>query len=198
MTKVITSELQSANDSKGLKLLSDNANSLRALKSVIGESISDSQVQLTGPAYDAIRGKLSSYITQIGNMANICESLSGNIKSANNQMIGYMEGYPELNDADKSSICADINYVSNELHNIYIPPEPLVTDENFDSIRATIDYLEGYKAYLESELAELEALYDKLVGLAPADSNAYSLIASGESELGNISSSISQINVAQI
>ena len=190
MSKVIAGELSGGAISRAISILENEVADTNNLKLAINSFITGTTSTLKGPAYDAARAKIETYISVLDTRANLASTLASAISSATTTMSNYMEGYSELDDAKLPEIEAEINSIKASIDQLFL-------SSNNSTGKDTQDYGSLIASY-EAQLEELEKLRDKLSGLAGADASAYGQINSTNSNIASYSSGIASTNASSI
>ena len=169
MTKVISSDLVSANSSSMITTLTELESSSTTLMSNIEAFITGSVEQLKGNGYDAVRSKLSFYVDALKKQTTICNNLKSNIKAANTMLLNFMEGYAMLDDDKIPEIERSIAYIKSLLASLQTANNPTVTASQVASWKEM--------------LYEFEKLLRKLKELAPTDSSAFGIVGSVKNDV---------------
>lgn len=198
MSIVYSSDLSKANSSSLMNAIEDIISSSNKMSNQIENFISESKDELKGGGYDAVRTKLSIYADAFKKQANICSNLYGNVKSANNAMLNYMEGYSKLNDSEKEEIRKELKNARNMLEWLEEYSDIWVLDKETQEKtkkkrRNGSDYqIESYRKII----VELEKLLEKLEHLKEEDHGAYSMISSVVGDINSYSTCIEGISTS--
>lgn len=182
MAKVTSSDLNSANinNISNIELVSSTCSEMT---NKISSFISSSQTVLTGGGYDAVRVKLNLYLNVVNTLKPICDNLVSNLKSCNNGMINYMEGYSELDDAKLPEINNRLAEIKGYLSYLYACA----------SSSKNADYSASI-AYWTSIYNELSHYRDLLSGLSLKDSSLYGSLSSTITDIANVCTFIESID----
>ncbi len=178
MAKIIQSDLSSMNSISASYLESVSSQAMQVYNK-LREFYSNSQSQLTGGGYDAMRKIIDTYASAFLNLSGICSPLIEGINSANSKMAQLTEGM-DLDDKD-------IPTIQNEINNIYSTIKSLqnANDEYFDG--QTQSYKKrDYSADIARYTAEVRKLEHKLELLKNLQSYASTSAQNLESAKSNV------------
>ena len=198
MSVVYSSDLSKANSSELMSAIESIISSSDKMASQIEKFISESKDELKGGGYDAVRTKMSIYADALRKQSKICSNLYGNVKSANNTMLNYMEGYTKLNDSEKEEIRTELNNAKSmlswleEYSNVWVLDKE-TNEKTKKSRRNGSDYqIESYRKIIE----ELEKLLKKLEHLKEEDYSAFEMISSVNTDINSYSNCINEISTS--
>ena len=195
MAKVNVGDLVSANNSSMLKKLEEASNNLKNIKNNINNFKNTSTNELVGSGYDTLRMKLDLYIDCLEKLDIICNNLSQAIPNANNTMIGFMEGYSELDDSKIPEVEAQLQAAKDRL--AWLQSYHTETDSNGNTIRVR-NGTDAEIAECMALIKELEHLLEKLKLLAPTDRSAFSKINAVNTDIISYANALLGIKVTDL
>lgn len=195
MAILYQADLNSANNSNMTLLLKDTISKSDTIKNVISEFINNSSSVLQGRGYDSVRTKLTMYVDALNKLKIISENLLDAIYVANNTMINYMDGYAELDNGKISQVSAELESAKATL--AWLEAYSLIWKQSSNGSwtsswvqNGTASQISAYRDLVN----ELQKLYDKLVGLAGADSGAFNNVANVSEDSINLVNAINGIS----
>ena len=193
MAKVIYSDLGSANNGKMTKAIDTAMEELTNLKSKLERFIDLSPSKLKGPGYDAVRTELTRYVDALSKGKLILSHLESAIKAANNSMMNYMEDYSELDDSKAPQVKSELESAKSMLAWL----QSYTTYTNSDGSTTTVrNGTDAQISQYQALIAELDKLYNKLVGLAGEDAKDIAKCKDVETDISNYANAINGIDAA--
>lgn len=198
MAVVYSSELSDANSSSMISSLENHISSFVKLSNQIYDFIGSSESELVGGGYDAVRTKLSMYADAFKKQAQICNTLVGNIKAANNTMLNYMEGYTKLDDSEIETIDGELTNAKNMLawlkdySYIWVKDPETQEKTQIERRNGSQGQIDSYEIIIE----ELDKLLRKLKELSSKDAEAYAMISGSESDVNAYHNCINGMSIS--
>lgn len=193
MAKVIYSDLGTANNGNMTKAIDTAMEELTNLKTKLERFIELSPSKLKGIGYDAVRKELTRYVDALTKGKLILSHLESAIKAGNNSMMNYMEDYSELDDSKTSQVKSELDSAKSML--TWLQSYTVITnsDGSTSKVRNGSDaQISQYQALI----AELEKLYNKLVGLAGEDTKDIEKCKDVETDISKYASAINGLDAA--
>ena len=166
------------------------------IASVIDGFNGTSQSLLTGNGYDAIRKRLEFYADALRKSATICSLFANNVTAAQNQLANYMEDLDEIDDALIGDTTNKLNAAKADLARLESYYKTTWTDKNGNS------HVEWHRVGTDEEIEEckeaikyLDHLLTKMIGLAGADADAFSLLSDIANDINHLDQAINGIEV---
>ena len=185
MAVVFSSEVSSANSSSMMGALDDVISASSKISSQINSFVTESKEFLKGGGYDAVRNRLNVYSDAFKKQAQLCSILTGNVKSANNTMLNYMEGYTKLNDSELETIKTKLENANRmltwleEYSDIWVLDKETKEKTKKKRRNGTDSQIESYSTII----GELEKLVTKLEELSSTDASAFGMISGCEGDV---------------
>ena len=178
MTKILSSDLKIANNSLSGRLEAVR-NALTSVHKQIDRFKSDSQKTLVGPGYDSLRASLDAFSEAIEKSIKLLDTLNENIKTANDAMTHYIEGYDSLDTATLEELRTSYSR-SRLLYSDYKESNKTPAELN------NVNY--------DATLIDVERLIKVLEGLDFADQTAGASLLDISNDIVRHNSNISNLN----
>lgn len=186
MAKIVQSDLSSMDGISQSYLESVSGQTLQ-IYNKLREFYSNSESQLKGAGYDAMRKIIDTYASAFLNLNGICSSLNEGINSANGKMAQLTEGM-DLDDKDIPSIQNEINRINSTIRSLQN-----ANDEYYDEQSQSYKR-KSYAADIARYTAEVRKLEHKLGLLKNLQSNASTSAQSLESAKSNVNRFENKVN----
>ncbi len=196
MAVIYSSDLSSANSSSSLNTLIECSSKAKELSNKIKSFIDSSTKKLKGNGYDAIRKKLSLYVEALEKESIVLENLANGIKTANNEMISYMQGHTELDDSLVPELTNNLDDLKKNLSFLesYTVKEVEVNGEMKEEKiqNGNFTQIEDCK----NSITELSKKIELLEGLEGASSGAWSKIGQIEGDINSVKNAVSGLTIS--
>lgn len=188
--KVIKSDLSSESLSNVINNLTNDAQDAGSLKDVLSNIVNDTSNELEGASYDAVRNKLSEYITLLSKREELATSLAEAIKTSTSKMSDFMGEFDTIDASELDEVNKTIQSLEGTISSI----TQKFNNGEYDSDVTLYSLTSTYKKDLTKQKNYLE----KINQLDSKDSQYYSSIEEVNSEITSYKTSISSITESKI
>ena len=188
--KVIKSDLSSSSLDTVIKNLTNDAEDASSLKDVLSNIVNDTSTDLEGASYDAVRNKLSEYITLLTKREELATSLAEAIKTATSKMSNFMGEFDTVDESELEEVTKKISSLEGTISSITQKFQNGEYDDDVSLYSLTSEY--------KKELTKQKNYLEKINQLSNQDSQSYSSISDVNAEITSYNSSISSITVSKI
>ena len=172
--KVYKSDL---NSSQIASLLDKDIQDTDKLITEINNFISGTKNSLTGPAYEAARNEIASFITILEQRKTTANEMKNAISSAMSSLSGYMGPYDYLDDSNLEILNKEINNIRASYENIKSEYTKKYDKNIFTRVYLNHE-IKTLNNQCAAQIAPLQDEIEKIKGLAGADASAYGNLTS--------------------
>lgn len=201
MAMVLSGDLTGSAISNAVALLEAEANDTTQIINAISAFIDDSAMTLKGKGYDAAREKLGLYLEDIKLRQTIAAELADAISQGAASLLGFMEGFPELDDSEIEQVETEIKSLEGKIsgarQTIYNINQSNLEIEDSENLVSTSCYTQQISTW-EATIEELKKKLEKLLNLKAADSSAFSGVEGTCGKIVKYSAAVEDIKVSSI
>ncbi len=203
MSKVYVEDLVNINNSKSIENFMDG---IRISASKISNNIdlfSHNCKDLSGQGYMAVMSKLNIYKQLLDKIWNICQRLPNSVRSANNYMLTFLEGF-DIDTSKLDEITATLGRIDDKifyLSNVKIMSNQSDYDADPDNVEPNYirpSWADDEINYLSSQKEILLKVLDKIDNLWKKDQESYVFVRDDDEDLIVLKNEVNILNTQEL